>query len=224
MANLDKEEFFFTLTAPVQMIYPNLQTPKKAKNKQGKETGKPKYGASFCFPKDHGDVKAIVNKMGQLILHEWPGTSQEEVNGIIKNAFKSGAKVAAELRESKKSEEIAKFVEDKFVLKSSSEFAPTLGGIENNGAVDYRTDEQIALNAKKFYSGAFVGAKFKFVPMEIEEKKHMVKYLTEVFTLNRGDRIGGSRSAATTFSSYVGKHTGENPIEADADDLESILS
>lgn len=223
MATISKDDYYYTLTSPVVMLHPNLQTPKKVKVK-GKETGEPKFSGMFVFPKDHADVKPIVNKMGELILAEWPSLTTEEVNNIIKAAIQSGAKEAKRLRDEKKGETVAVFVEDKLLVKSSSQFDVTLGSWNGKEMVDHKTPEEIALNIKKFYSGVFTGVKFKFVPMEIDGKKMVVKYLIEVVSLNRGEKIGDSRSAASTFSSYVGKHTAENPkAGADNDSLDDIL-
>lgn len=236
----------YTLTIPVVMAHPSLIEAKKFKGKNGKESGDPKFGASFLFDPESADLKAMKAKAMQVAAAKWPGRncaaeskgSVVEENGekirlapTFKFPFSSGDTIAnkrvAKLKaEGKEDDGKGDFQRGKVVVKTASKFAPRLAVLLNGKPVDLEGDA-IKANAGKFYSGTHVLAQFNFVPYDKVGETGtdgVTVYLNSVLTLNKGEKLSsGGAPAAEVFKGYVGSASDEDPTAGTgADDIADI--
>ena len=214
----DEQTGIFDMTAATPMLWPNLHEP-KAYQENGKDKGEKKYGATFIFGADHPDMKAIKDKAIAVARARWPGVELKTVSW----PFTSGNDYATK-REAAGKKDGDRF-KGKALLKARSIYEPRLCGVENGGLTDYEGDARLK-SKPKFYSGVGALAEFNFVAVEVKSRvngvevanKFVTAYLNMVFTTNKGERVGGGRSAAETFKGYAGQATVEDPTKGAVDD------
>jgi len=207
----------YNLTEPVVMTFPNLIAPRKFK-KNGKESGDPKFGASFVFKPDSVDLKTMKSLCAKIAREKWPGRALTELSF----PFFDGNKAADKGRAENKDRE---FYRGGVVLTAHTgeKYPPKLSGFENGIVVDYDGDAKKAA-AGKFYSGVLVLAQFNFsVYTGVGANPDGVTaYVNMVFTTNKGTRLTTGQTAAEVFKSYIGTVSQEDPtaeqFTADADD------
>jgi hypothetical protein len=208
----DITEMFFKMTAPAVTFWPNMVEAKGAKLHGGK-TGKLGFGATFVFAKNHPDFKTLVERAKYLCKKFQPNWTDKEIKEVISKAFVPGEKwVADERKKGNTYEKMYAVVPGSYMLKTFSEFQPALAAIINGKAMDLK-DEAIKVHKNVFYNGVEALAQFKLQPMETPQGKFLVKYLQTFVSLNKGDKMGEERSAASMFSSYVGKETKDDPTK-----------
>jgi hypothetical protein len=211
----------FNLTKPVIMPFPALLEPKKFK-RNGKETGEPKFQASFIFDKDNPDLaamKALVSTIAKQHVASWQP-------GDLKFPFSDGNKLIAKRvadleKQGKKYTGDADFQKDKVVIKSRSKFQPKLSVFENGKILDL-DDEALRSRYKgQFYSGVEVYAQFNFVWYDgvDEGKPGVTAYLNLVLSTNKGKRIGGGATGSSVFAAVAGKVSAEDPTEGLDDEI-----
>lgn len=203
------QEGIFDMTTATPMLWPALHEP-KAYQENGKDKGEKKYGATFVFSADHTDWKAIKDKAVSVARAKWPGVELATVGW----PFISGNDYAQK-RQAKGKD--GSYFTGKGMLKSRSVFEPRLCGIENGHMTDYEGEGRVKAKAK-FYSGVGSLAEFNFVAVEVNGKRYVTAYLNMVFSTNKGERVGGGKSAAETFKGYVGTASAEDPTKGDLDD------
>jgi Protein of unknown function (DUF2815) len=216
----------FTSTTPVVMAFPSVTEARKAKV-NGRETGEPKYGATFIFPEDHPDLKAFKEIAIGVARAKWPGRDlgADVKSGELKLPWAKGdmladRRVAKLVKAGKSDDHKADFQRGQTVLKTSSKFAPALSVLENGKLVDLE-GATIPLNKAKFYFGCECLVQVNFVAYDRvgdAGKDGVTAYLQMVVSLNKGKKLAGAKSAAETFSGYVGKASEENPLGDAADD------
>jgi hypothetical protein len=193
----------YDLTVPVRMCFPNLHEPKPFKE-NGKDKGEPKYGAVFLLPADHPDLGPLKQKAKAVALAAWPGADLKSITW----PFKSGTDYATKRKEAGKSG--GEHFEGKVYLPARSKYEPRLSSVENGKLTDLEGAARAA-SKPKFYPGVEVLAEFNFVANEVNRNRSVTAYLNMVLTLNKGERMGGGRSAAETFRGYAGHTTTEDP-------------
>lgn len=202
----------FASTKPIRMWAANLFEP-KAVMVNGKARGDAKFNGSFVIEADHPDLPALKNIARTVARAKWPGVELKEVNW----PFKDGTQFAAKKRaEGKKTDDL---FEGKVMLTGRSKYQPKMAVIVNGKVVDLDSDEIKAKYKGHFYAGVEVLAEMNFVAQEVDGKKYVSIYLNTVLSTNKGTKLASGRSAADTFSGYVGHHSADNPMSgADADD------
>lgn len=205
----------YSLTAPAVLAFPALLEARKFK-RNGKETGDPKFGATFVFPADSGDLKAMKELAIKLVREKWPGRDLKEIKFPFKSGDKEIEKQIVKLKkEGKEYTGRADFMKGMTVLKASSKYQPRLSILLNGRPVDLEGD---TLNAHKgkFYFGVHALAQFNFVSYDAikdGDPDGITAYLNMVLSLNKGERLSGGASAAEVFKGYVGHSTTEDPTE-----------
>lgn len=187
----------FGLDIPVRMVFPNLFEPRKVKV-NGKETGEPKYSATFLVPLDHPDFAKLVDKAKAVAAAKWPGRAYKE----LKRPFSDGDKMAEKATARKKD---GSFYKGMVVLKASSQFPPTIVDASRNPPIE-------TINRKLFYSGAFIQAEVNFVAYDGvgANPDGITAYLNAVAFVRDGERIAG-RDATKSFKFVQGAKTADNP-------------
>lgn len=196
----------FGLDIPVRMVFANLFEAKRVKI-NGKETGEPKFSATFLIPPDHPDFTVLVEKAKAVAAAKWPGRSYKE----LKRPFTDGDQMAAKATAKKKD---GSFYTGQVVLKASSQFPPTLVDASRNPVAE-------TVNRKLFYSGAFVQAEVNFVAYDGvgNNPDGITAYLNAVAFVRDGERIAG-RDATKSFKFVQGAKTADNPAAGTEDDDE----
>ena len=212
-----------TVLNPVVMSFPTLFEPKKFKGEDGRESGEAKYSASFVFDADNPDFNAVKSTAIAVAKAKWPGRDigADFKAGQFNLPFVAGNALIAERKAKlqkagKEYDEKADFMAGKFVLKTSSKFAPRLACIENGKITADLEGAALAANKGKFYFGTKVLIQVNLVAYKGVGKTGVdgvTAYLNIVNTLNEGKRLSGGQSAAEAFSQYAGKATTENPMD-----------
>lgn len=196
----NKEDNTFTLTVPVRMIFVNLLAPRAFK--QGSE---PKYSATFLIPNESPDLEGIKSMIGRVFREAFPSA---DMTGRV--PLKLGDREADKAKAKGKDLEVAR---GHWVLGSSSGYRPVLSVSANGSVVDLTTEDLIAKYGAQFYAGAEAYAAFYFAKYAITELNYGVTaYLQNVYSLNRGAKIGAS-SGASRFNHVTGHVTSTNPTE-----------
>lgn len=200
------------LTVPVVMIHPNLFVAKAFKAR-GKETGEPKYSASFLFTPDNPDFLSIKRAAKAVANARWPGRNVQE----LATPWTSGDKLADKRKAKGKSD--GEFQRGNFVMAARSKFQPRLAIIENGRVVDL-DENNLVPHKNKFYFGVEALAQFNLVAYEgVGQNPDGVNaYLNMVLSTNRGKRLSSGSSAAEVFRGYVGSHSAEDPTGGDPRD------
>lgn len=211
----------YSLTEPVVMTFPNLIVPRKFKGKGGKESGEPKFGASFVFKIDSADLKAMKVLAAKIAREKWPGRALTE----LAFPFSDGTKLADKGKQDHKDRE---FYRGGVVLTAHTgeKYPPKLSGFENGIVVDYDGDAKKAA-AGKFYSGVEVLAQFNLAVYNGvgNNPDGVTAYVNMVFTTNKGTRLSTGQTAAEVFKSYIGTVSQEDPTAGQfvAEDLDDQI-
>jgi len=207
-------ESIFTFTHPAIMAHPTLITPRAFKNKKtGKELGEAKFGASFVLDRDHPDLapfKALCVEVARSA-----GANPKEV---AKWPFKSGTKLADDRKavcEAAGKTPDGEYQRDKAVIAGRSKFPPSLAFLEGKRIVELDNETAIKNNAGKFYFGVLALPRLALVFTDIDGKKQVSAYLNMVLSLNKGQRLGATRSAAEVFKGYAGQVSDIDPTDDD---------
>ena len=222
------------ITTPVVLCFPNLTEAKKFKGKNGKESGEPKFGASFMFTPDHPDFKRIKDRALALAKAKWPSRDivAEYKAGTFKMPWNDGTKLADKRIAEKKKANPAwqddgkgDFQRGNFIIKSASKFAPRLAYIEGGKISPDLEGAAVNLHKGKFYFGVEVLAQVNFVAYDgvSENPDGVTAYINLVLTTGKGKRLSGGQSAADAFKGYVGNVSAEDPT-AGADELDDEIS
>lgn len=234
MSDNAKQDGLYTLTQPVILSHPHLFDAKPFMRK-GKPAGEPKFGASFVFDLESADLKNIKSLAVKLAQAKWPNRDvigeskgrlvedpethqQVRLSPTFKFPWTLGDKVVAahvaKLKaEGKEDDHLGDFQAGKAVIKSSSKYAPRLAVVLNGKATDL-TPETVAAYKAQFYFGVKVLAQFNLVPYDKVGETGVdgiTIYLNMVLTLNKGEKLAAGKSAAETFSGYIGSVTSEDP-------------
>jgi hypothetical protein len=217
----------FLLTNPVTGAYLSLLEPRKFKGKDGKESGEPKYGATFIFAADNPDLNGIKKLAMAVAKAEWP--NRDIISDLKSRQFKFpfGSGDAQIQKAKKKASDKGNeydgkldFLADKTTLKSSSKYQPQLAIFENGKILDLE-GELIKVHGRKFYSGTLCLGEINFKSYNGvgENPDGVTAYLQSFVSFNRGDRLGGGTSTAEKFKGYAGKISDIDPTDgADLDD------
>jgi len=211
-------------TTPVTLIFPNLLQARRVKI-NGKETGEPKYGASFLLESDHPDLAACKAAMAAVAQAKWPGRDVRAAvqKGEIYLPISSGdKKIADDLAKGKKFDN--SWLAGKIVLKANGKLPPKLGVLENGRITPDLTGDMLSLNKDKFYFGAEVVPQVRFVAYDKvsgQGSDFIICYVNAVLTFhpNKGKRLSGGPSVAETFSAFAGKVSAENPTAGMEDEI-----
>lgn len=198
----------YNLTAPALMAHPSLFVAKKFGQK-GKETGEPKYGASFVFEPEHPDLKPMKSLAASLAKAKWPGRDLKELAFTFKNGT-----ALADKRKAKLGKDDGDFQRGRVVMPARSKYAPRLAMIANGKMVDLEPETPQFMAAKgKFFFGAEALAQFNFVAYDGvgNNPDGVTCYLNMVLITGKGARIAGGASAADVFKGYVGSASEEDP-------------
>ena len=221
------------ITTPVVLCFPNLTEAKKFKGKNGKESGEPKFGASFMFTPDHPDFKRIKDRALALAKAKWPSRDivAEYKAGTFKMPWNDGTKLADKRIAEKKKANPAwqddgkgDFQRGNFIIKSASKFAPRLAYIEGGKISPDLEGAAVNLHKGKFYFGAKVLAQINLVPYDKAGETGVdgvTAYTNLVLTTNTGTRLSGGASAAETFKDYAGKLSDQDPTAGGVEDTSS---
>lgn len=203
----DTDIGLYNTTKPCILAHPNLMQA-RGFGPKGKETGEPKFGASFVFEIDSADLAEMKKIAGRVAKAKWP--NRELKGSGLSFPFVDGTKLA-DKRQEKSGKDDGAFQRGKVILKAKSKYEPRLAGIENGKLVDYEGPARAA-NGSKFFFGAEVLAQFNFVPFDTGALQGVTCYLNMVLATGKGTKIaGGGSSAAEAFRGYVGSTTTEDP-------------
>jgi hypothetical protein len=227
------------------MSYANLITPKRAKNKQGKDTGDPKYGLQCLFKVEDMDKFMTVNENDELVpvsldavckelaKTKWPGQSLGDIfpkdrTGSPKGwPIKSGDKLA-EARNTKKKGSGDAYIGMKFIsAKSNQEYRPRLMVRGEDGkllSLDMDKDDEgkwknktdAALAEKLFRSGSYAKAEITVKAVELEDN-FITCYLNKIQFVKEGPRLGGGGGLMERFDGIDG---GESDYDPTMDEME----
>lgn len=202
MSEEDKDLGIYTagLSSAVRVVFPTLFEPRRVKIK-GRETGDPKFSATFLFDTDHVDLAGLKATAAKVAKARWPDRKLAELHF----PFQDG-NVAAE--KSKANKKDGSFYVDQVVLKTSSKHAPAV--------LDGRkTPPVMTKDTGLIYSGAWVGFEVNFTAYDGvgENPDGVTCYLNSVCFVGPGARIAGKDHAAT-FAGIAGRKTDENPLDA----------
>ncbi len=218
---------FIQLTAPAIMSFPHLIKPQQFTD-NGKGKGDPKYGASFVLEPESPDLEPFKKHCARIAREKWPNIDLKEVTGWpFKNGTRLADKRAEKCKAAGKTPD-GEWQRGKVVITARSEYRPRLAIIENGLIRDLDDEDAIKANQGKFYFGCLVLAQFNVVANAIKTgenaagtetfNRYVSAYLNMVVSLNRGQRIGGARSAAEVFKGYAGQATMEDPTAGNLDD------
>lgn len=205
------EPAIFNLTSPAILAHPNLFTA-RAIGPKGKESGTPKFTASFILDADHPDLAAMKSLAAKVAKAKWPGRDFKE----LKFPFTSGDKLADKRKAQGK--EDGEFQRGKVVIKAKSKYEPRLAAIiPGRGVVDFEGDGRKA-NEKLFFFGAECLAQFNFSAYDGagDNPDGVTAYLNLVLVTGKGKKLsGGGVSAAEAFKGYVGTASDFDPSGSD---------
>lgn len=238
----EKIDGTIALTAPVILAFPNLFEARKFKGRGGKESGEPKFGASFALDPEHADTTALKSLAMRVAKAKWPGrdvaaesrprkVKDEDGNESVLPAkflfpFKSGDKLCAErvaklAREGKADDGKGDFQNGKVMIKVSSKYQPRLAVIAGGKIVDLDTPELITMHKGKFFFGAEVLLQVNVVAYDKVGdggSDGVTIYPNLVLATGKGTRLSGGASAAEVFKGYAGHVSAEDPGVNDMDD------
>lgn len=206
MTEASKTDGIFNFTQPVVMIFPVLFEAKAFK-KNGKETGEPKFKASFVFPKDSEDLKALKTLAAKLARAKWPDKQFSE----LVFPFASGDAQAEERK--KKGKDDSDHLRGMVVMTAKSKYEPRLAYVEKGKIIDLETDTAKLAAKGKFYAGVEVLAQVNLAAYDGvgSNKSGVTAYLNMVLSTVKGDRLSGGQTASEAFKGYVGAVSAEDP-------------
>ncbi len=213
------DPIIFSLTCPVVMAFPTLLEA-KAFMKNGKPNGEPKFGAAFIFPASHPDLPELKKALIAAARQKFPSIDLKTLSLCLNTGEKEveAARKATEAK-GKVYDGKADFMLGKLVVKARSKYRPALSFIEGNRVVEITDDAAVKQHIGKFFFGAEVLAQFNLVAYDGDARNPagVTAYLNMVLATGKGTRIGGmQRSAADTFSGYIGSASAVDPLGSSA--------
>lgn len=196
----------FGIAQQARVVFPHLFVPQRYK-RNGKESGEPKYSASFLLEKDHLDLAALKKKAAEVAQAKFPGVDLK----TLKFPFTDGNKLKTQAEANDKD---GSFYEDMIVLKTSSQFEPQV--------LDGRNDPPTeTVDQKIIYSGCFCAAEVNFVAYDrtqADGKDGVTAYINVAVFVRAGERIAG-RNAAESFRGIRGQSSAEDPTGTPDDEI-----
>lgn len=204
-----QREKFQVVSPEFRIAFPNLFTP-KAFQRNGKDTGKPKYGFTALFPVAT-DISTLKQTAMAAAKAKWPGL--ENLGTAVRWPFKDGNKEAERLvskkgpnGEAAKSDAQVAFYRGNVLLKASTEYQPEV--LDKQGNVIVKHDA--------IYSGCYCYAEFDFVANEIEDagetKRYVSAYFNFIMKARDGERLSG-RDGKTVFKNLLGGASNADPTK-----------
>lgn len=215
---------------PVRLGFTNI-IKAKAYKQNGKETGEPRFDATFILDTDSADLKSIKELCIAELKAMYPGKkivtrrlTQEEFDDggtvEVRVPWQDGSKAADKAKAATPPKD-QEFFRGKITLKAASKYAPALSGNENGKIATYANPETRASLDKLFYSGAWVAPYVELHTYKAREEKPggVSLYLTAVHFVKHDTKLmgGGKVNAAKVFKSYAGGVSEVNPTD-DLDD------
>jgi hypothetical protein len=210
----------FRSSLPAVLLHPHLHEARRFKDRQGRESGEPKYDCNFML-KDGDDLKAIKALLGMVAKAAWPGRSMKELAfPMVSGTKKADERAEASSAKGKASD--GEFQRGMVNLVARGKFEPKLGVIRNRKIVDLEGPARAASKAE-FFFGAEVLFEVKFVAYEGvgANPDGICAYLNAVVATGGGTHLSGTKSVAETFSGYAGTlsdesvNTGQGPVTDD---------
>lgn len=197
-------DYSYTLTQPTLATFPNVLEARAVMNK-GKPSGEPKFSLNFEFPGDHPDLKPLKDLAVRVAKEAFPGVPLASLHF----PFTSGDKLADEATAKGKEREWSR---GRAVLVTRSKFEPAIGVILNGKLVAFEGDARPRAKPY-FYTGVSAGGKITFQPYDTPQGKGVTAYLSQVVSLNTGERLTGAGGVEEndTFKGYIGIAKNEDP-------------
>lgn len=215
MSEENKVDGRYTCTSAVRMPFGNLIIP-KAVGRKGKAKGEPKYSGTFTFEPDAADLKALKAKAAAVAKARWPGRALSELKFPFTDGNKKIEKGIKQAQKEGKTPRDQSFFKDLVVVDARSKYEPQLAVLKNGVVEAYENDKR-ALAGAIFYNGCYVVPSLNFVAYEgqaedgVGNPDGVTAYLEALLWVKDGPKIGGTTSAAETFSGWAGTVTDENP-------------
>jgi hypothetical protein len=216
---------------PVTLAFPQALFEAKKFKGGGRESGEPKYGASFVFPPDHPDFAILKFAALKLAQEKWPGRdiAADFKARQFKMPWSSGdaqhaKRVAKLVKEGKEDDGKADFLKGNIIVKSASKYPPRYSMVNGKSISDLEGPAILA-NKGKFYFGANVLAELNLVAYDKVGETGIdgvTAYLNVVCTLGTGKRLSGGASGSEAFAGYVGQMTAEDPTGGELEDVDSF--
>jgi hypothetical protein len=208
-----EKKFIYSTRKPIVVVWPALIAPRAYVDEKTKKEGQPMYSGRFCFTPDHPEIKALKGVAIDCLRNKWDDGELKD----FKWPWMTGDQAADRRKANGKPSEF--FRNYALVLPAKSKYM-TLGVIENGGIVDVKSEIEKKRHEEKFYSGVECVAEFSFKPfsmiaMDGSTIRGLTAYVNMVASFNRGERIGGGKSASETFKDVVGHDTTDDPTTGD---------
>ena len=229
---VDATSGIVTFNTPVILAFPQaLFEAKKFKNK-GKESGEPKYGASFVFPPEHPDFKVLKDRAILLAKEKWPGRdigADYKAKQFLMPWKQGDTQVAKRLAklsaEGKPDDGKSDFLKGQIIIKSASKFAPRYAVITGKTISDDLEGPGLAANKGKFYFGALVLVQFNLSAYDKVGENGtdgVTAYINLVASTGTGKRLSGGTPAKEAFSGYAGSSSTEDPTGGELEDADGF--
>lgn len=203
----------FRTTEPSTLTYSHLFAAQAFKGKGGKETGDPKFDATFELASTHAELDSLKREAVVVAKAKWPDRNfgAEIAAGTFKMPWVAGDKLADKAAANGKNRE---FSRGKVVLtaRTGVDYPPQLAVLESGRFVDLPAEPTKAQTAA-FYPGVQVLFRVRFTayPGVGANPDGVNAYLERVVSGNRGERLKiGGQSAAEEFSGYAGSFSDED--------------
>lgn len=210
----DVEAGRFQSTTALVLSQPEFAEPKAYTDRRTKKSsGDPKFSVRLVIDPNTDDFTVIKKLCVDAARAKWPGRALSE----LKFPFTKGDDVIAKAktsaaRDNKTYDGNLDWLSGKITIWCRSTFRPKMAAIVNGKVADVAEDDKQSIQ-KHFFSGAEAHVVLKVNAYdEVGTNPAGVNiYLNEVFATGKGKKIGGNRSAASTFSGYAGKMSAEDP-------------
>lgn len=215
----EKTDGIFNTTQPVVMTHPQLFEA-RAIGPKGRESGKPKFSASFLFKPESQDLKDMKNLALKVAKAKW--ASRDIIADVKANTFKmpfaSGDAMADRQKNNGKDGD---YNRGHVVLSARSIFQPALVLIQNNKLTDLTGEARLA-NKDKFFFGAEVLLQVNFVAYQGigTNPDGVTAYMQMVVATGKGTLMkAAGQSSSDAFSTYMGSVSMDNPLGNTAEDF-----
>lgn len=195
----------FGIQKAVRCPWSSLQEPRRFKDEQGRESGEPKYDATFLIPNDHPELKKLKSECVRIARERFGADVDLKT---LKFPFSNGDEQA--LKASARDKDHS-FCEGMVVLKTSSQYeVPVFDARQKDSSGNPVLVAKDAIKST-VYGGCFVAAQVKFRTYKVgSNQPGVTAYLQKVCFVHDGDRIGGSADGST-FAAVQGAVTNEDP-------------
>lgn len=204
----------FQMTEPALLANPSFDEPRRYKDpRTKKESGDPKYSSRVVLDPKGSDFPALKALAASAAKAKFPGVPFKDLAFPFRNGDEMIAKKKADLaKENKTYNGNLDYLAGKVVMTCRSKFPPAMAAIVNGRMTDIPAENKVLINQNFFTGAEVLGVLNVSAYDEVGTNKAGVTvYLNEVFATGKGKRIGGTRSAASTFAGYAGKPSGEDP-------------